>query len=49
MKGEALQGLHGLDPAPQPLIERMTDTLHRYTGDTQQADDVTMLALRFRK
>ena len=47
--GEALQAIHGLDPSPQPLIERMTEALSRFTGDTEQSGDITMLAIRFLK
>lgn len=33
--------------SPKPLIERMTQTVHHYVGDTEQSDDLTMLCLRF--
>jgi sigma-B regulation protein RsbU (phosphoserine phosphatase) len=49
MMGEALQTIHGLDPTPKPFVERMTATLHRFTGDTEQDDDITMFAIRYLK
>lgn len=33
--------------SPKPLIERMTQAVHHYVGDTEQSDDLTMLCLRF--
>lgn len=47
VKGEALQGLHGLDPAPQALVERMAASVRRFVGTGDLADDLTMLAIRF--
>jgi serine phosphatase RsbU (regulator of sigma subunit)/anti-sigma regulatory factor (Ser/Thr protein kinase) len=34
--------------APQRLIEGMTAAVEAFVGDTEQSDDLTMLALRFR-
>ena len=33
--------------SPQQLIETMTDAVHRYVGDTEQSDDLTMLAFKY--
>ena len=35
--------------SPQQLIETMTDTVHAFVGDTEQSDDLTMLAFRYKK
>jgi len=32
--------------SPQKLIETMTDAVHQFVGDTEQSDDLTMLAFR---
>ncbi len=32
---------------PQPLIEAMTSSVHLYMGDTEQGDDLTMLAIQY--
>ena len=32
--------------APKPLIERMTQAVHDFVGDTEQSDDLTMMAIR---
>ena len=32
---------------PQELIETMTAAVHQFVGDTEQSDDLTMLAVRF--
>jgi len=34
--------------SPQQLIEAMTDAVHQYVGDTEQSDDLTMLAFKYR-
>ena len=34
--------------SPQELIETMTATVHQYVGDTEQSDDLTMLAIRYK-
>lgn len=49
MTGEAMQTIYGLDAAPQAVVERMTETLNRFTGGTEQADDIAMLAIRYTK
>ena len=33
--------------SPQELIETMTDAVHQFVGDTEQSDDLTMLAINF--
>ena len=35
--------------SPQELIETMTDAVHEFVGDTEQSDDLTMLAFRYKK
>lgn len=35
--------------SPQQLIETMTAEVHRFVGDTEQSDDLTMLAIRYNK
>ena len=35
--------------SPQALIEAMTNAVHLFVGDTEQSDDLTMLAIRFSK
>ena len=34
---------------PQQLVETMTEAVHQFVGDTEQSDDLTMLAFRIRK
>ena len=34
--------------SPQSLIETMTAAVHQFVGDTEQSDDLTMLAFRYR-
>lgn len=34
--------------SPQQLIETMTDAVHQFVGDTEQSDDLTMLAIKFK-
>ena len=36
------------DLSPKAVIERMTQAVHNYVGDTEQSDDLTMLCLRFK-
>ena len=35
--------------APKALIERMTQAVHDFVGDTEQSDDLTMLAIQYQK
>ena len=32
---------------PQELIETMTDAVHQFVGETEQSDDLTMLAVKY--
>ena len=34
--------------SPQQLIETMTDAVHQFVGDTEQSDDLTMLAFKYK-
>jgi sigma-B regulation protein RsbU (phosphoserine phosphatase) len=34
--------------SPQQLIETMTAAVHQYVGDTEQSDDLTMLAFKYK-
>ncbi len=34
---------------PRTLIERMMQTMADFVGDTEQSDDLTMLAIQWRK
>ena len=34
---------------PQELIEVMTNAVHQFVGDTEQSDDLTMLAIKYTK
>ena len=34
--------------SPQQLIETMIDAVHQFVGDTEQSDDLTMLAIKFK-
>ena len=31
---------------PEELIDKMTDAVHEFVGDTEQSDDLTMLAIK---
>ena len=33
--------------SPQQLIEAMTAAVHLFVGDTEQSDDLTMLAIKY--
>ena len=41
---DAISAFNG---SPQELIEMMTSTVHQYIGNTEQSDDLTMLAIRY--
>jgi len=47
MLGSALQAMK-LDPRPQPFIENMLDAIHRFAGDYEQRDDISLLAIRYK-
>ena len=38
--------INAFDGSPQQLVETMTDAVHQFVGDTEQSDDLTMLAFR---
>ncbi len=48
MMGAALQAMK-LDAKPQPFIGNMMEAVNRYTGDIEQDDDISMLAVRYTK
>jgi serine phosphatase RsbU (regulator of sigma subunit) len=48
MMGAALQAMK-LDATPQPFIDNMMEAVNRYTGDTEQEADISMLAIRYTK
>ena len=33
--------------APKQIIQRMTEAVHKFVGDAEQSDDLTMLAIRY--
>jgi sigma-B regulation protein RsbU (phosphoserine phosphatase) len=33
--------------SPQKMVETMTDAVHQFVGDTEQSDDLTMLAIKY--
>ena len=37
------------DASPETLINVMTDAVHQFVGDTEQSDDLTMLAIKYTK
>ena len=37
------------DASPETLISAMTDAVHQFVGDTEQSDDLTMLAIKYTK
>jgi sigma-B regulation protein RsbU (phosphoserine phosphatase) len=39
--------LQATSPEPQTIISQMTQAVARFVGDTEQSDDLTMLALQF--
>ena len=39
----------GFQGTPQELIETMIDAVHQYVGDTEQSDDLTMLAFKLNR
>ncbi len=38
--------INAFNGSPQQLVETMTDAVHQFVGDTEQSDDLTMLAFR---
>ena len=41
--------MQAADPQPRALIERMKHAMAAFVGDTEQSDDLTMLALQWKK
>jgi sigma-B regulation protein RsbU (phosphoserine phosphatase) len=39
--------LQATSPKPQTLIQQMTQAVADFVGDSEQSDDLTMLALQF--
>ena len=35
--------------SPQMMVKTMSDAVHQFVGDTEQSDDLTMLAIRYTK
>ena len=40
--------ISSLSAAPQELIETMTGAVQQFVGDTEQSDDITMLAIKYK-
>ena len=45
----SLQGKEEKSGVPEELIETMTNAVHQYVGETEQSDDLTMLAIKYTK
>lgn len=43
---ELNQIIHNAQASPKLLIERMTQAVHNFAGDTEQSDDLTLLCIR---
>ncbi len=43
----ATEALASQDQEPRQLIARMTEAVHRFVGDADQSDDLTMMAIQF--
>ena len=39
----------GFEGSPQELIEAMVTAVHQYVGETEQSDDLTMLAFKLKR
>ena len=48
-KQRVADAISTFEGSPQELIEMMTAAVHQYIGDTEQSDDLTMLAIRYTK
>lgn len=44
-----IQTLSGAESTPKPLVQRMMDAVHKFVGNADQSDDITMLAVNFIK
>ena len=45
----ALKALSQQQQEPKQLIDQMTDTVHKFVGDAEQSDDLTMMAIQYIK
>ena len=43
----ATQALAERQQEPQQFIERMTEAVHRFVGEAEQSDDLTMMAIQY--
>ena len=48
-KKRILEVMQTASQQPRPLIERMTQAVGEFVGDTEQSDDLTMLAIQWKK
>jgi sigma-B regulation protein RsbU (phosphoserine phosphatase) len=48
-KERIIEVIETANPQPRALIERMTQAVGDFVGDTEQSDDLTMLALQWKK
>ena len=42
-----MEVLQATSPEPRTLIDQMTQAVAHFVGDTEQSDDLTMLALQY--
>ena len=48
-KKRILEVMQTASQQPRPLVERMTQAVGEFVGDTEQSDDLTMLAIQWKK
>jgi sigma-B regulation protein RsbU (phosphoserine phosphatase) len=48
-KSRLKEVLKGTPPYPRTIIEQMTQAVNDFVGETEQSDDLTMLALKWKK
>ena len=48
-KKRIIEVMETTNPQPRALIERMTQAVSDFVGDTEQSDDLTMLAIQWKK
>ncbi len=48
-KERIIEVIETANPQPRALIERMTQAVGDFVGDTEQSEDLTMLALQWKK
>ena len=46
-KERIMEVLQATSPEPRTLIDQMTQAVAHFVGDTEQSDDLTMLALQY--